>query len=406
VKRERLATTVVAQGLMIFFIAAQVGLSQAQVPSVPSAEELFLRGTFQPKKPWHRFLDFNRFGRELDLSERRPVVDLSGTVFEQKYGREGSHLIANFYHGGRFFIARLPKDGVKSINFQLNYFPPRIPVLKMYFAAHALLRFEMNPDQPIELVAEMPDELRLETLRAASQQDRVNLLPFETEATTIRLKNIGVSAEAQWTKDDRHQAYDLVRGALGNFVQIIRFVSMQERFENFFAAGDPVTQIDFQVEDPDKRSAILLEAIKASQSDGIKKLYDTFWFNCTTRAFDIVQKVLGNDLRLGFIRAFIQRRIPTVAAFKAMALGGRRDDPMNLDLSLAGEAQAALDAHISRNGRLFTKQGPSQREAIIKAIEHFELQVPAPVKAEIEQHRAGALCENALGAASSGPTRP
>ncbi len=311
--------------------------------NVPSADELFLTGIFPVKRALWRLLDEDHYGEAMDLSVRRPVVNLAGTVFEAKYGRSGTKLLANFYHEGAFHIVRLPDQAVGRVLFQLSYFPPLVG--GRYIAAHSLLRFEL--DQPLEIVAPMPDLAQLAALAAAAPADRLNLLPVEADGVTLR--NVAISAEAQWTQNDTHRAYDLRRGKNGAFIQIVRFMSISERFKEFYGSGNPVSQIVLETEHGD---AILAEALRTSQADALNRLYDTFWYNCTTIAFDMVERASGlRDRRLGFIRSFMGRRIPVTAPRKLEEYGGLDALPITMDPTLLDESLIGYRSEIQATNR-------------------------------------------------------
>ncbi|HVK60423.1 MAG TPA: hypothetical protein VM432_02685 [Bdellovibrionales bacterium] len=305
---------------------------------VPSADALFLRGKYLYKSTAQ--LTEKHYGEELDLSQRRPVVNLSGTLFYAKYGDGRSTLIANLFHDGKFWIARVPNEGVKNVYFILSYFPPKI--LGQYVAAHSLLRFEMDDARPVELVAEMPDEAELAKLQSLSPSEAFKRLPNALEDSAHRLKNIAISAEAQWTKNDRYKSYDLKRGLLNAYIQVVRVVSMEERFRNFFDNGRPVNQIKLETDKP--LSPILTEGLALSQRDGLTKVYNTLQYNCTTLAFDIVELGLkAKDPRVGEIRKYMQKRVPILSPAKLKGYGGETEVvPMQMDSSLAAEALAAL----------------------------------------------------------------
>lgn len=337
--------------LFSLFILAGCAFQPSRQPQsvstiVPSAEDLFLTGKFMVKKKIWKLMDENHYGEELDLSTRRPVYDLTGTIFENKYGKAGTKLFANFFHEGRFHIVRLPHNAVEKVHFQLSYFPPLIG--GRYIAAHSLIRFELTDAAPLEIVAPMPDEAQLAALTAASENDRLELLPDEQVGVT--LKNVVISAEAQWVKNDRDGAYNLRRGKNGAYIQIVRFVSMQDRWTEFYNSGNPASQIQLSTEKGDE---ILAEALKTSQSDALTKLYDTFWYNCTTIAFDIVERGAGiRDPRLGHIRSFMQRRIPVRAPRMLEGYGGLEGIPMTMDQSMARDAW---------NGYQITVRGPARQ---------------------------------------------
>lgn len=322
-----------ALSALVILVSSTVALAQ----TVPTPDQLFMRGTFEGKKA--RFYHENHYGEELDLSERRPVVNLEGTVFETKYGRPDSTLYANFYHAGKFYVVRVPNDGVNRVFFQLAYFPPKI--LGRYIAAHSLLRFEMK--KPIELVAEMPDETKLLNLGQMDPARAIESLPAELTGEPFKITNVAISAEAQWSKNDPKKAYNLKRGQLGAFMNIVRFVSMETRLIEFFKVGNPASQIELHHNNEDL-DAVLKIGLERSQADGISKIYSTLFYNCTTLAFEVVEQALRYvDNRLGFIRSYAQERVPTMATKKLEYYHGKEVVPLQLDESLAKEMKAAYD---------------------------------------------------------------
>jgi hypothetical protein len=336
--------------------ALQAQTGRAEGPyAVPTPEQAFVVGHFQIKRSPLRRLDEDRYGEELDLSERRPAVNLQKTVFDTKYGRPGAQVFGNFYHRGRFWVVRVPDRAVRNVYFQLSYFPPK--VLNRYIAAHSLLRLEL--DQPVELVAPMPEVAELTALLRAAAADRPAMLPDPLpDSPENRVRNIAISAEAQWTKNDPHKRYDLKRGLLGAFVQVVRFESMQTRLEGFFDSGNPATQIKLELERPELGDAIFRESLRTSESDGLSKLYDTLWYNCTTLAFDIVERGTGRkDRRVDLIKAFMQKRVPVVAAEKLEQYGGLEARPMHTDQSLLEDAAAAYRLKVTEPGRAVCKPG-------------------------------------------------
>ena len=313
----------------------------------PTAGQLFLVGKFNIKKSFFKFFNEDHYGEEMDLSMRRPAVNLHGTVFEQKYGQPGFSLIANFYHKGQFYIARVPDRSVKDVSFHLAYFPPK--VLDQYIAAHSLLRFEMEPDRPIELVALMPTEQSLKAMSEATPAQELAMLAEPLAGPDYQIRNAAVSAEAQWTKNDPSKSYDLIRGTKGAFIQIVRFESINTRLSEMYEGGNPTTEIHLDLPAHVSGDQILAEALRTSEHDGLTKLYDTFWYNCTTLAFDIVERAEGvHDERLGFIRSFLQKRVPIIAPEKLQQYGGIDAIPLQLDESLAKESFESYTDVIAR----------------------------------------------------------
>lgn len=302
--------------------------------SVPDADVLFLRGTFSVRRAKWKLFDEDHFGEELDLAQRRPAVDLAGTVFAAKYGKPGTTLYANFSHDGKLWMARVPEKAVKEVRFLITYFPPKL--LGRYFAAHTFLRFELKQDAPIELVAEMPDEAELARLAALPPAARLAALPAPRAGLLVR--NAALSTEAQWVKGDKTGKYSLQRGRRGAYTAITRLVSLEDRMRDFYRHGNPTAQVELPVKDGD----LLLKAgIEQGRRDGLSRLYDTFWSNCTTYAFDLLAAVEGDkDERWGHIRRFLQKRLPTRVKGKLEQFGGIDVGPAHLDPTLGPELLA------------------------------------------------------------------
>jgi len=331
--------------LLAFLMCTFSVHTHAQSTVVPTAEELYLEGNVQVRRSIFRPFDENHYGEPLDLSERRPMVNVEESVFGTKYSRPGSKLFSNFYHNGRFYLARVPDQGVRNTYFQLSYFPPQ--VAGRYIAAHSLLRFEMGQNTPIELVAPMPTAEELARLAAAPERQRAGMLPQER---IIPIHNAAISAEAQWTQNDPKKAMTLKRGTRGAFTQIVRMVSMTERIEGALQSGNPANQIRLPLCNG-AGDKVLAESLRTSQADGISKLYDTLWYNCTTLAFDILERSgTVSDNRLGFMRNFMQRRVPIIAPAILTEYGGINVGPMGRDPSLARETAEAY-SRVFTDGR-------------------------------------------------------
>lgn len=318
---------------------------QSVEPSVPTASELFLNGKFLLKPNGLNPLMENHYGEDLDLSSRRPVRNLTGTIFDKKYGRPGSTVYANFYHHGQFWIARVPNEGIENVEFQFIYFPPLI--LGRYIAAHSVLRIDTAPGHEVELLAPVPTEVQLADLARVSTQDALTMLPAERTDAEAKIRFLAVSAEAQWTQQDPYKAYDLKRGQFGAFIQIVRFESMEERMREFYREGSPVNQVKYPLKagDGDK---VLHEALAFSQRDGLSRAYVTSSYNCTTMAFDIVEGALhAKDPRIGMIRSSLERVLPVLSPEKLKHYGGVASQPLQKDTTLLDVSLAAYQEEVA-----------------------------------------------------------
>lgn len=310
----------------------------------PTARELFLYGEFPAPAPgsWTVFNE-RRAGQPLDLSVRRPTVNLEGTIFGAKYGRPGTRVQANFFHRGRHWIVRVPLEGLQRDIFQVAYFAPRLPLVG-YIAGHALHRLEMAEGFPIEIVAPMPTAAELAELASMSEEAAIAVLPEPQQLETVH--NVAISAEAQWVIADPGRRYSLPRGVRGAFTNVIRFMAMEERLVDHIRSGHPIWQAEVRVERPDGTTRdiqqVLLKGLDLSERVGISCVYNTISNNCLTTAFEILHEALGlRDQRFGFIRRYFQGRIPTMIGPVIDHFGGVEIMLAHEDPSLERELRAA-----------------------------------------------------------------
>jgi hypothetical protein len=250
--------------------------------TIPSNEQLFVSHKFQlPLDPALKPELHN--GEPLDLSVRRPVVSLEGSVFQTVYGKANYRLVGNVFHRGHFYIARLPLHAVQNTYYQL--------ASSTDATIQSLLRFEFPFEQPVELVAKMPDESALEKLRDLHTEQILEAMPKELSGDEYRIRNLALSVEPQWSKKDPNPTYDNQRAELGAYVQIIRLVSMEVRFEEFFALGSNVTQIKLAAP-PEEIDRLLEAAIVISQQSGVTHPYNQTSLSGATVAVELLNSVL------------------------------------------------------------------------------------------------------------------
>ena len=219
--------------------------------------------------------------------------------------------------------------------------------MKKYLAAHNFIRVETKSDTPVELVAPMPDVDQLELLRRSDEENALALLP---SIQVIPVRNFGISSEAQWVVEDKKKAYNLSRGTKGAFIQIIRFVAVEERLKGFFKNGYKIRQ--FKIDKNNKSDGLISLSIKKSQKEGIGELYDTIKYNCSTQAFDIIEEALDvHDDRFGVIRKSMQKSLSGFSAPKIKAMGAVEVDLAHKDLSLINELSAAYNKVVVDQGR-------------------------------------------------------
>jgi hypothetical protein len=319
-------------------LIARAVVRRAVQRPLPTAQELFITGKFNVKPP----LPFseNHFGEELDLSMRRPVANLAGTVFEAKYGKPGYTLVANFYHRGRLHIARVPNEGVEKVFLQRWYFQPEI--MGHYIADHTLLRFQMNPEHPVEIVADMPDASLLAKWSAMSSPELFLALPREKAGEENRVRNVVLSGEVQWVANDAKKEYDLIRGELGAFIMIQRFMSMQDRIEKFMTSGDPVDEIEL-TDIRANLSDVLTIGLASSEEAALKTLYLTGFIDCRSHVFGLIERAEKWSIGKPSIIPRIDGLVPSTIAGKLRFYGAEPAFPLYSDHGLALEMRGAYE---------------------------------------------------------------
>ncbi|MEK6555849.1 MAG: hypothetical protein AABZ31_11440, partial [Bdellovibrionota bacterium] len=94
------------------------------------------------------YQDGNFKGQAIDQSVKRPVR------FIPELETEGAYFVSHFYNQGQFWVAEIPKSGVKNVIFQLALFKGPL----IFKLAHSQFRFLMN--QPVKLYREKDGVLK------------------------------------------------------------------------------------------------------------------------------------------------------------------------------------------------------------------------------------------------------
>lgn len=211
-------------------------------------------------------------GEPMDTERARPVARLDAAARAEACARAGidpatiGEAFANFRHNGRFWISLVPKDAVKDVYVMLESFPAPVP------AAHAMLRFALHDDKKAILVPQ--------DKRAATEMLELPDLVFSAEAL----------GQPGWR-------YDLVAGQTGSFGMVNRFESLEDRFHHVesYEPIHPVAQHRVNIDGHDKQ-AMLAEALRTSESKGLKDTYNTANNSCGTEAFAVLDRGIGNDV--------------------------------------------------------------------------------------------------------------
>jgi len=197
-----------------------------------------------------------------DTRQARPVVHLTAAQAAPYGGLAQDELVvANVFHDGGFWVARIPRDGVETVLFQLEYFPAIVP------AGHTQLRVRFRDDRPVVLLGQT----------AANEGEEVTLqdLVFSVEA-------IGQPG----------YQYDVVRGLVDNFGAVYRVTSLAAKLDHMIVKqGHEVEQWELRLE-PDELPRLVENYLDESDVRAMDYMYNTLFLNCTNEIIHIIDSAV------------------------------------------------------------------------------------------------------------------
>jgi hypothetical protein len=204
-------------------------------------------------------------GKTLNTAIRRPVYVIgTGTdaseVLLDKLDSD-SVLVANFYHNGEFFVARIPVSKFNSVVLLTA------PFSKM--ASHTMLRFVTDKDARVELVAKVESN---------SANTEVTIKPLEIP---IPIKDMVFSIDG--TEPRGQGGWNMKDAIAGAYTIAHRFVSVQERFSWFVMEGTPIKQVELNIS-REMVQRLVRKGIETSQTETWSRGYHLICANCTNLA--------------------------------------------------------------------------------------------------------------------------
>jgi len=210
-----------------------------------------------------------RRGQELDTSKKRAIVRLQDTPYARIYGlKEDSTLVANVFHNGRFFIARIPKHGVTRTLFASEPFGGLF--------AHSMLHFEFAEDQTVQLIAEIPD------VKAAEDRQ-----PGK-EIKPIYLRDLLLSVEVSMAKGDKD--FEPVKAMAGYNGIVYRMISLTGRGTSPYLSGKKKvfeTPLNLTAEESNRA---LEASINTSHEFAMCQMYNTVVSNCNIHVYRMLRE--------------------------------------------------------------------------------------------------------------------
>lgn len=214
-------------------------------------------------------------GQPLNTAVRRPLYVLgTGKGDSQKLRatlNSDTVTIANFYHAGEFYIARLPVSAVNSVVLLEAPFSP--------VASHTMLRFATDSKSSVELIA------KIESLpETANREIPIYIEPLEKP---LLVKDMVLSIDGA---EPRGQGgWNLKDAVRGLYTISYRMVSIQERFRWFVLEGTPIHQTKLNLT-PEEAQRTLRLGIEKSQTIAWSRPYRLLSANCTNLALRLVKE--------------------------------------------------------------------------------------------------------------------
>lgn len=171
---------------------------------------------------------------------------------------DGTEVIANFRHEGRFWVAVIPPDAVEEMIVQQEDFDAVVP------AAHGQIGFKMHEGKQVKLVSQVPS----------------------ADVEPVFLDSIVYSAEAAGILG---RNYNLVEGTKDYYVIAHRLVSNLDRARDALDAGQTVHQYRIQLppelDTQQSRNTYFQSVLNHATDVGMTEIYHTVNNNCILAVF-------------------------------------------------------------------------------------------------------------------------
>lgn len=342
-------------------------------------------------------------GLPLNTTVRRPVLVLNAGPNEASLDRALSAPVvevANFYHDGLFYVARIPLEQLVDVRFLVAPFSA--------VAWHTQLQFVFAPNAPIELIAKINDH----QIDAAGNK-RVTIEPL---ATPIQIKDLVMTIDG--TEPRGQKSWNMLDAIRGRYTITYRLVSIQERVRWFIMTGTPIKPYNLNLSPEEARATIKL-GLRKSHTIRFTRPYSLLTANCTNLALKLVAEAVPFKSRslekysplIQSIRALydrVENVSDTLSWFTIMRLRvlgwlERREINLERDPEFRREVEFVIEDYrraierepISEEAKreLLAKLGIDEREEVLKTPKRFKAAL-----AEFNSHlkaRGGSKCGGA-----------
>lgn len=239
-------------------------------------------------------------GEPLNTSVRRPLYVIgTGSGYSDALSEKltsDSVMIANYYHEGEFFIARIPLSAVNSVVLL------EAPFSKM--ASHTMLRFVTDDVAPVELIAKIASSTSPENIA-------IQIQPLEKP---ILIKDMVLSIDGAEPRGKG--GWNMKDAIAGSYTIAYRMVSIQERLRWFAMEGTPIHQTELNLNRKEAQR-LIRTGIERSQTISWSRGYHLLCANCTNLAIRLIKDTVPYNDRVEegartSIKQTIQARLDTV----------------------------------------------------------------------------------------------
>ncbi len=242
--------------------------------NVPTPDCVF--DALDPFEPHSRITKGAHKGECIDTDLARPVSRLTAEEAAQ-FGGEPTNeiLVANVSHGGKYWVAKVPMDGIVEGIFQLEYFPAPLNIP----AGHTQVRIRFRDDKPVVLTTQSGKDKKI----------------------TQKINDLIISFEAI---GQRGYAYNPLTGLKDEYAGVYRVTSLDRSYDHMIIKQNHrVEQWKMNIEMGELKT-VFQRFVAMSAARQMTYMYNTVSLNCTNeiiRAIDegvnytrreIVQKLL------------------------------------------------------------------------------------------------------------------
>lgn len=288
-------------------------------------------------------------GKPIDLTSRRSIEQVDS-------GSQDTIVVDYFYHGGEFWRAVFPVDGVREVRGQaFNFSEMRtrvtkegrevvldrrgLPKRKIPIAYHVQTRFSMDPSKPVRLYPLGTTEF---------DEPTHELLEW--------VYTIEANGPVGWD-------FSISNGMRGHLLSVHRFISMEDMvFERIAVENQYVTETPALPISDDAKQELLRRSIARSSQAGMTERYILFgcWGtnNCTSNPFRILDEVVRYRFRHRLGALFF--RLP-IAPRLYLRMRGLDVDPQSFKLVRDEFAEFIERPEIKKRKRTYVRELIRQR---------------------------------------------